>query len=290
MPKATRVVLLLLLFAACKSEPVRTIDCPYYWTAVKDGKTLHLLGTIHGGIEATQLPKHVWDDLKAAPALALEADIDDPSLMEKIKRPGPTLRDELGPEDWSKLEKAIGPATANAIVGMKPFMAAAMISLQQMPKQVKTPMDAAVLNAAKKQHKRVVFLESIDRQLEVMDKHMTVREVRLMLKDPSGGRAEMAKLLAAYEAGDEAALSAVVAAARAEGLKQGYTEAELDVQHADLITGRNQSWIEPLEQLHAAGGGFVAVGAGHLVGKGSVNELLAAKGYTVQRAACPAKK
>ena len=287
----SRALLLLAVaaFAACKSESLPTIDCPYYWSAEKDGKTTHLLGTIHGGIEASQLPKHVWTDLERAPALAIEADIADPGLMAKVQRPSPTLRDELGAADWAKLEKILGPATANAVNGMKPFMAAAMIQLQQMPRQVKMPMDMAILNKAKEKKQHLVFLESIDHQLEVLDKHMTIRELRIMLKDPNADRAETAKLLAAYQAGDEAAMVKVLAEGRAAALKEGYTDAELDAQEADLLTNRNKAWIEPLEKFHAAGGGFVGVGAAHLVGKDSVIALLAAKGYTVQRTACPKK-
>ena len=35
--------------------------------------------------------------------------------------------------------------------------------------------------------------------------------------------------------------------------------------------------------MHAAGGGFIAVGALHLIGKKSVLEMLAAKGYKIAR-------
>jgi uncharacterized protein YbaP (TraB family) len=50
------------------------------------------------------------------------------------------------------------------------------------------------------------------------------------------------------------------------------------------LLARNRSWIPALEKAHAAGGAFVAVGALHLVGEGSVVELLRARGFTVERA------
>jgi uncharacterized protein YbaP (TraB family) len=41
--------------------------------------------------------------------------------------------------------------------------------------------------------------------------------------------------------------------------------------------------VPELEQLHASGGGFVAVGAMHLIGKRSVLDLLRQRGYQVTR-------
>jgi len=61
--------------------------------------------------------------------------------------------------------------------------------------------------------------------------------------------------------------------------------AEYDREMDDLLYGRNASWIAPIEQLHAAGGGFVAVGALHLLGPRSVLDLLAHRGYRVTRVA-----
>jgi uncharacterized protein YbaP (TraB family) len=292
MATPLRALLVFLVFfsTACKSEPVKTIECPYYWSVEKDGKTTHLLGTIHGGVDAKQLPKHVWADLERAPAVAIEADVSDPNLMAKIQRTGPSLRDELGEADWKKLEKIVGVSTANALASLKTSMAAAVLMQQQMPRQVQTPMDLEVLTRAKSKNKRVVFLESIDEQLALLDKHITVRELRHMLDDPGLTRREMAEMVTAYEAGDEAALVRSIAKSRAQALKQGYSQAEVDEQYAAMFDRRNQAWIEPLERLHASGGGFVAVGAGHLIGPASVTELLAKQGYTVQRAACPKAK
>ena len=51
----------------------------------------------------------------------------------------------------------------------------------------------------------------------------------------------------------------------------------------ELLLDRNASWIEPIEKLHARGGGFVAVGAMHLIGKRSVLDLLAQRGFTIKR-------
>src|SRR5438094_858813 len=65
-------------------------------------------------------------------------------------------------------------------------------------------------------------------------------------------------------------------------LEQAISPAK-DHMMGDMLYARNASWIEPIEKLHAAGGGFIAVGAMHLVGKRSVLDLLRQRGYKVTR-------
>ncbi|MCP5396841.1 MAG: TraB/GumN family protein [Sphingomonadaceae bacterium] len=51
-----------------------------------------------------------------------------------------------------------------------------------------------------------------------------------------------------------------------------------------MLTDRNRAWAEWLDKrLEAPGVTFVAVGAGHLWGRGSVQEMLAKRGLTVER-------
>jgi uncharacterized protein YbaP (TraB family) len=95
----------------------------------------------------------------------------------------------------------------------------------------------------------------------------------------------MQDLLAAYLAGDEAKLLTLADSGRADQLAAGYTEAEIDEANQAMIYGRNASWIDAIEKMHAAGGGFVAVGALHLVGPKSVLDLLQQRGYTIARVA-----
>lgn len=51
-----------------------------------------------------------------------------------------------------------------------------------------------------------------------------------------------------------------------------------------LLTSRNRNWIPKLDSLIAGkDDALVVVGAGHLVGKDGVIELLKAKGYTIDQ-------
>jgi uncharacterized protein YbaP (TraB family) len=92
-------------------------------------------------------------------------------------------------------------------------------------------------------------------------------------------------MLDAYIAGDETKIVAISDSEKDDALEHGYTAAEYDQEMNEMLYDRNASWIDALDRLHAAGGGFVAVGALHLVGPRSVLALLAGKGYRVTRLA-----
>jgi uncharacterized protein YbaP (TraB family) len=112
---------------------------------------------------------------------------------------------------------------------------------------------------------------------------MDARAVKEMLADLEFGEHHIKDMLAAYVAGDGDKLLALADQDRTYALAHGYTAAEYEREVTEMVYDRNASWIRAIEELHAAGGGFVAVGALHLLGKRSVLELLAHDGYKVTR-------
>ena len=268
---------------APKKDPLAR---PMFWSIEKDGKTTFLLGTIHLGVDAeTRLPDLVWKQLDAAPTFAMETDLSDGSLMDSFKRTSGTLHEELGPAYWKKLEDALGPQVAKGIDGMKAMVPASVLAMRGMPQT--PPMDGILVERAKREHKQIVFLEPASAETAVLEKWMDTRALKEMLDDTEGPARQTA-LLDAYLAGDDAKMLALTDDERTEAVKHGYTNAEYDQEMDDLLFHRNASWIGAIEKLHAGGGGFIAVGAAHLIGKGSVLDLLAKRGYKVTRVAPPA--
>jgi uncharacterized protein YbaP (TraB family) len=267
--------------AAAAKDP---LPKPFLWTAEKDGVTTHLLGTMHVGIDAeARLPQLVWDRLDAAPAFAVETDVTDRAITQFGGRTSGTLREELGPDYWKKLELAITPQIAEALVHKSAAIPATIIALRALPE---TPaMDSILLARAKHRNKRVVYLEPASRQAAILEKHMNAKALRLLLDDLDKVDRQGKQLLEAYAAGEEARFLAISDEQRRDALAHGYTAAEYDESIEDLLYKRNASWIAPIEKLHAAGGAFIAVGAMHLIGPRSVIELLQQKGYKLTRVA-----
>lgn len=255
---------------------------PLFWSIEKDGKTSYALGTIHVGVDPeARLPQLVWDKLEAAPTFAMETNLNDPALAKILECNRCSLRRDLGEDYWKKLEDVLGAGAAARLDPMKPMVAATMLSLRGLPNT--TQMDTLLRARAENRGKQIVYLEPASHQAAVLEKWMNVKALKAMLDDPQGGVERTKEMLAAYVEGDEARMVALSAEEKTEALAHGYTEAEYEQSMQDMLYGRNASWIAPIEQLHAAGGGFIAVGAMHLLGPKNVLELLAAKGYKVAR-------
>ncbi|MBS1118912.1 MAG: GumN family protein [Deltaproteobacteria bacterium] len=265
------------------TEPKDPLEKPLLWSIAKDGKTTYALGTMHIGIDAeSRLPQIVWDKLDAAARFAMETNLNDPALAGMGKRTaGGTLHDELGPEYWKKLEATVGSAMARGIDTMKPMIAATLLSLRGLP--TTPPMDGVLHGRAINQHKEIVFLEEAAKEAAILEKWMDLRMLKMMLDEPEKGIQGSKDMLAAYAEGDEGKIVALSDSQRADALAHGFTAKEYDESMEDLLYHRNASWIGAIEKMHAAGGGFIAVGALHLVGKRSVLDLLAAKGYQITR-------
>jgi hypothetical protein len=278
------MVAILAASAACKKPESRAHQLlhPLFWSVERDGKTTYVLGTMHMGIDpAAQIPDRVWKTLDAAPAFAMETDLSRAGQLDVMRHDGGSLHGDLGSAYWKKLEDAIGSDRARGVDGMKPMISATLLSMIGLPQ---TPaMDAALFQRASDEHKRIVYLEPIEAEERVLEKWMDVRALEVILDDLPGSEQHAKDMLAAYVTGDEAKIVALTDSERADFKKAGRTDAEYDQQMEDLLYGRNASWIPELEALHAAGGGFVAVGAMHLIGPRSVLDLLRQRGYTVTR-------
>jgi uncharacterized protein len=255
---------------------------PLLWSVEKGGKTTFFLGTMHIGIDAeTRLPAAVWNRLHAATTFAMEADLDDPAVASLLQPTTRSLRDQLGDAYWKKLEDAMGAGVARSLDHMPPLIPAAALSLRGLPPTV--PMDKVLASHAAGEHKRVVFLEPATRQLAILGKWMDVKALKMMLDELDQQQQRARSMIDAYASGDEDKLVAISDSEKADALHHGYTAADYDQEMNEMLYNRNSSWIDAIEQLHAAGGGFVAVGALHLVGPRSVLALLAGRGYQVKR-------
>jgi hypothetical protein len=271
------------------SKSTAVAEHPLLWAAHKDGKTTYFLGTMHVGFDAEkQLPRWVWDKLRAATALAVETDVSDPALSAAgLRRDGRTLRDELGDAYWAKLEQLLGVPTARATLHLTPGAVTSLLELRGMPPAM--PMDLMLLGEAESADKKVVFLEAAALQIALLEKWLDVRALKELIDERAAGKQTSKELLAAYTAGDIVRLEQL-GNDREAFRKTGRPDAEYDAMMEDMLYRRNAAWLSPIEQLHSQGGAMVAVGAMHLIGERSVLALLEARGYQIERVKAPAVK
>lgn len=260
---------------------------PMFWAATRDGKTTYLFGTLHGGVNAERrIPRWVWDQFDAASTLVLEVNLQDVELSRWTIRPeGRSLRDELGEAYWARFEEMVTPFAAS----MLDHQATAVATLRASgygaaaPDQA-VPMDGELLVRAQGLKKQLVFLETAAFQGDMFTRLYDLASLRRLIDR----RAELAAVnpgfTDAYVEGDDTKLTEL---ARAQFRLVAADDRALDRFMDTLLIARNRGWIPKLEQAHAAGGAFVAVGVLHLTGKDSVLDLLRSRGFEVRRLTGP---
>ncbi|MBK9070842.1 MAG: TraB/GumN family protein [Myxococcales bacterium] len=264
---------------AAPAEPALTR--PFFYTAKKDTQTVYLLGTMHLGVNVEALPPSVMQPFAASKQLVVEADINDPTLLGVVlRKDGKTLRDDLGAEAFAKFEAVVGKQQAAGANMLRPAMAATLVQMQGLPQT--GFMDMKLIQAARTAGAEVIFLESAASQLALLEKWITAKTLIAMLDHVETMKQSNQELLALYRAGDDVGLLALSKDTKQAAL-MGVTPAEQDAMMKDLLLTRNAAWIPGIEAAAAKGPTFVAVGALHLLGPGSVVELLQAKGWTVER-------
>jgi uncharacterized protein YbaP (TraB family) len=257
-------------------------------------QTLYMFGTIHvGAKDFYPLEPRVAGALKKAPVLALEIDPlgDQQQLARAVQRHGMAAKGAapaLPPEWRQRLERLlkqynIEPQT---VAMMKPWLLASLLTVSEFAAQgydASLAVDAHLSKQAHAAGQKIIELESADSQMALFDR-MTPAEQLVFLQEAIAGiedkeQAYQAQEIAqAWQSADVKALDAL--ALKAE---QDETFSGRFVQKV-LLDGRNPALADGMVKLMGRENNSVAaVGILHLIGKGSVPELLRKRGLNVER-------
>lgn len=265
---------------------------PLFWEATSGEATVYLFGSVHVGREDMYpLDPAVMRAFNEAPRLAVEADVSGTSVeaaqkmaMLSLYPPGQTLRSNVSAQTWQTLEETgrqLG-LPVPLLNAQKPWAVALSLlpaMLQRFGYDPELGVDMYLLTRAHAAGKRVHELESVEFQLNLFnDMSAAEQEIMLveMLKEFKKGPAYFEGLTKAWREGNASALSGFFAEMNASAAgRQSYET---------LITQRNRTMARKLEELGRAGGPlFVVVGVGHLVGEGSVVDLMRERGWRMRR-------
>ena len=252
-----------------------------------NGATLYLLGSVHLlSQDAAALPPQVDTAFERAKTVSLETSFDSVQMRaaELMMRGrfsnGATLRSTLSPSAVPKVDSLLRSygLTLDQVNGFKPWFVSMLLSqvaMQKMGFQAQFGVDMQLNARAKAAGKPVLGLESPDFQLGLFD-GLSFADQEQMLVDATADDAakDLTTIRDAWSVGNTAALDSLLnrRLASAPGLRNA------------LLTSRNRNWVPKLEQLiKGKDDALVVVGAGHLVGKDGVLELLKAKGYTIEQ-------
>lgn len=239
-----------------------------------------LFGTIHAGVDAHRdLPSPVWRAFQQSPCVVLESDqtkIEPGALRSMATLPrGGTLREKLRPEVYAKLEKVlVGKLPPSYLLHAQPWFAAIAYMQQQLPPS--EPMDQVFARQGQAAHKKLFFLETWDEALKAFASVTKAEDLTELVQNSSNLRNQTRDLVSAYKTGDEGQINQTMTSINQDTF---HAEQKLDV----LIAGRNRLWLPRLKKILANNRCFVAVGAGHLLGQGSLIENLKSSGWQIER-------
>ena len=181
------------------------------------------------------------------------------------------------PSDRQAMQDAGGQAfeaSTDGKVKLRPFIAETQNAMQQgrtIGLSTELGADAVLRRVAEDKGKPVEGLESFEEQLGQLARIPAPAEPQ---NEGAAIAVTLNDLLAAWTSGDIGAFSTMLA---------GF-EAKSPVAYRMLIADRNARWGQWIEnRLDRPGTVFVAVGSGHLAGKDSVQQWLAARGISATR-------
>lgn len=277
----------LLLAAPAWAEPAAVhAGGPALWKVADEDTTIYLFGTIHA------LPKGLeWFEGPVADAFASSSELVteiDPASAASVSNEiaamaalpkGQTVRALMTPESRTNYEAALASLglPANALDTFEPWYATINLSMLPLLRDGYGPDSGAeFVLISKAAGKRRGALETVQFQIGLFDTLPMAKQLEF-LDETVEGLPELSTMLDAmvadWLAGD------------ADGLAILMNEDMDDTEIYDrLLVGRNVKWAEWIDhRLDQPGTLFVAVGAGHLAGKGSVQDQLAKRGLAVTR-------
>ncbi len=256
---------------------------PALWVVRDKDTTIYLFGTIHllrPGLIWFEGPVKSAFDASQDVVLEIADDADVPTQMRIAQR----AMDLTGPPLTQKLPEATRPKfgqlvqdyklPAALVDRMKPWFAAVTLTsapLQKLGYDASAGVEAQLRKFAKAQDKPVSGLETTEEQIGFFDTLSNELQISLLVEtinEQSDVEETLANMIDAWSAGDPVRLAATLNKSMEDdkGLEQL------------LLFDRNQRWADWIKaRLEKPGTVFLAVGAGHLAGKGSVQDALKAR-------------
>lgn len=261
---------------------------PALWKISDSDTTIYLFGTIHilpGGVDWLHGPvAYAFDhsdllvtELPEVPQTEMVQGL----LKHGVLPAGQSLRSKMGEERRGRYEaamKALGQP-ASLFDRNQPWVPAMLLPLLSLGKHGFDPQYGveAVLEArGKKLGKPRIGLETLDFQFKLfagIEEEVQLDYLDTVVKGLPEMDQTIHDLVDAWKRGDAAALAGL--------FEDDLTEPEMAEA---LAYSRNRTWSKWIvARMKQPGKVFVAVGAGHLAGKKSVNALLVQDGFRVER-------
>jgi len=276
--------------APARAVPLATGAGPALWVIRDADSTVYLFGTVH-----VLRPTTAWGSAKVDAAFASADDIwfeisnpDDqaaivPLIHQHGLSPDRQLSHLITTGQLNLLDNAARSIGSNAVQMdvFRPWLAALTLSVAPLTKAGYDPKSGVELTLkarADAAGKSVHGFETIDKQVRILAGMSEAEQLAFLgstLEAYDDATVELDRMVEAWAAGDVATL---------EELGVDEMRDESPAIYQALLVQRNTDWAGQIQTLLAGSGtAFIAVGAAHLTGDDSVQEILADRGVAVTR-------
>ncbi len=286
------------------SPPEKDSSPALYKVTDSEGHTAWLFGSIHvGRDDFYPLPDYVMNAYNTSDSLAVEFDVikfeneaDTSSIIEILAKmiysDGTTIKDHVSEEVYNKCVEIFEENDMyNALLDYyKPCFWSQTIdslSYEKMELDLENGIDKYFLKAAKKDGKEILEVESAAIQYNMYANFSPELQLYLLessiesYTDTEASIEELDQMQDIWVEGDPDTFAEYLSiqpefeSEEEKELYDEYTKA--------LITDRNVTMTDFAESALKSGKQvFICVGAGHVMGDGSISDLLAERGYTVE--------
>jgi uncharacterized protein YbaP (TraB family) len=275
--------------AAASTKPAAKPSRGLFYEVRGDPGTVFLLGSVHVGKQQFYpLDPPIESAFASADTLVLEIDLSDKPKLEKqvaaasVYPHGDSLDKHLDPEVLTLLRDYFEKSgvTLESLNRLRPWVVTVMVIALEFKKAgFEAEHGVDVHFAERARGKKVVGIETAEEQVSFF-MNMDQRTQNLMLKQVLEEVDDHAKIIdgaaLAWLAGDDERIDReLLAPLRTPEYQELFDR---------LFTQRNLKMTRAIEGLlKQKGTHFVIVGAGHVVGKQGIVDLLRTKGYSVER-------
>ena len=235
----------------------------------------YIYGTIHiKDKRVFQIDKKVFEALEGCSIVATEVELNSANLAgfaQRLMLPeGKTLKNIFKPDEYNLIKNAIEKETGldmTQLDRMKPFALLSIAMNSQLNNEMEVTIDEMFYNEARKEGKKIVGLETLEEQLEILEKIPNAYVIDYF-ENMSKVKEDIEEIITDYCRADLNHLLYLMQKDKA-----------MATMEKQLITIRNKRMTGRIIPLVTGQPTFIAVGAGHLPGKKGILSLLEKKGY-----------
>jgi uncharacterized protein YbaP (TraB family) len=243
----------------------------------------YLFGTFHLMCkEDIRFSENLKKCLTNSQSLFLELDLDDPqntlgALALMNMKNGRSLKNLYNAEDYERLERFFLDSLQMPLMmlqQMKPVFLTSLLYPKMMNCNSVDGIEQELMILAKKQNKEIKGLETMAFQSAIFDQIPYTTQAKELLNSIDSINEYKQKFIE---------MQSIYTSQDLQKMELSFAdEPGFEEDKAVMLDNRNLDWIKKLEKILKEENIFIAVGAGHLVGKKGLIALLKAKGYTVK--------